>query len=501
MSSLFATLPKAASLARVGVVDIGSNSVRLVVFDGESRNPEYFFNEKVMCGLGKGIGSTHRLHPEGRERAMRALARFQALAYELGTGQLIAVATAAVRDALDGPAFCAEVRAQLGLDITVVSGEEEAELSAMGVMMGRPTATGIVCDLGGASMEIAEIFNGEIISRQTSPLGPLQLMEFDTPKARAREITAHVKRLKSALLRRSDEALYLVGGSWRAFARVDMERRRYPLHVLHEYELEKEHIKKTNRFLKKKDLEVLRKACGVSEARMALVPIASEVLVHLHRHFGPRETSVSAFGLREGVLYTQLPPKLRNEDPLIFACQFAEEKYARLPGFGNQLYTFISPLFVGCDAHVVRLVLAASLINDVSWRTHPDFRAQACFDFITRSNMAQLSHRDRAFLALALIYRYRTQTHEMDLDPYLGLLSPQQRDNVEILGRALRFGAMFMLRHPRADLPARLHFDPAARTLILTLRQEAQVLFSEAAEQRLNSLAKAMQAEVSVVME
>ncbi|MDX1785291.1 MAG: exopolyphosphatase, partial [Roseovarius sp.] len=182
--------PSARALRRVGVVDVGSNSVRLVVFDGAARSPAYFYNEKIMCGLGAGMSETGKLNPEGRVRALNAMKRFQRLSVGMETGPLTGVATAAVREAEDGPEFCREIEAATGLRLWVVDGREEARLSAQGVLLGWPGSYGLVCDIGGSSMELAEINGGTVGRRVTSPLGPLKLRDIKGGK-RARK--AHIR--------------------------------------------------------------------------------------------------------------------------------------------------------------------------------------------------------------------------------------------------------------------------------------------------------------------
>lgn len=161
LGKLFAKLPKRA-LSRVGVVDVGSNSIRLVVFDGAARSPAYFYNEKVMAGLGAEMASTGKLNPKGVERGFAALSRFAALAKGMDIEPLTCVATAAVREAEDGPAFQQRVERETGLKLLVIDGEEEARLSAQGVLLGWPEASGLVCDIGGNSMELAEVANGKV---------------------------------------------------------------------------------------------------------------------------------------------------------------------------------------------------------------------------------------------------------------------------------------------------------------------------------------------------
>ncbi len=309
--------PDKRDLARVGVVDVGSNSVRLVIFDGAARSPAYFYNEKVLCGLGEGLDQTGRLNPGGRERALDAMRRFQALAEGLELQPLTAVATAAVREAEDGPEFLDLVRRETGLSLHVIDGPEEARLAAQGVLLGRPLAQGLVCDIGGSSMEIARIAGGEIAERQTSALGPLKLRGLETSKKALRaHVDAEVAKLAEAFGTGADR-MYLVGGSWRAIAKLDMARRDYPLRVLHEYQMTPADVRATLKWIGENDLCALKADSGVSSGRLALVPWAAEVLAGVLRGLKPKLLDVSSYGLREGLLYEQMPQPLRDRDPLI----------------------------------------------------------------------------------------------------------------------------------------------------------------------------------------
>ena len=488
--------PSARALSRVGVVDVGSNSVRLVVFDGAARSPAYFYNEKIMCGLGAGLAETGRLNPEGRERALAALARFQLLAEGMGATPLTAVATAAVRDAADGPEFRAEVERETGLKLWVIDGREEARLSAQGVLLGWPGSYGLVCDIGGSSMELAEIAEGRVGRRVSSQLGPLKLKDLPGgKKGRAAHIAEVVEEL-AAEMGPQHNRLFLVGGSWRAIARIDMERRGYPLHVLHEYRMTAKSVAQTVKFIEKADLEALRLACGISGSRMALVPYAAEVLARLVRRFQPKDIALSSYGIREGLLYEQMPQRLRERDPLIESCLFSEAKDARMPGFGRKLYEFILPLFRNAPEPRKRLVQAACLLHDVSWRAHPDYRAEICFDNATRANLGGLKHSERVFLGLALLHRYRNKREGTHFDSLYELIDEAERTEAEVLGKAMRFGAMLWMS--QETQPGELRWFPKKKLLELHLTEDAAPLYGEVAEARLQSLALALGAEVSV---
>ncbi len=488
--------PSARALARVGVVDVGSNSVRLVVFDGAARSPAYFYNEKIMCALGAGMAETGHLSPEGRVRALSAMRRFKKLADGMGLSELTVVATAAVRDATDGREFSNEVLRETGLRIWVIDGEEEARLSAQGVLLGWPGAFGLVCDIGGSSMELAEISGGRVGRRVTSQLGPLKLRDMKGgAKARRAHIAEVMVGLKDRMGAQRDR-LFLVGGSWRAIARIDMQRRGYPLQVLHEYRMTPRAVSATVKYIQTTDLEELRVAAGVSSSRMALVPYAADVLSRLIKTFRPKDIAISSYGIREGMLYEQMPQRLRDRDPLIEACRFAEAKDARMPGFGKILYNFILPLFSNARNSRKRLIKAACLLHDVSWRAHPDYRAEVCFDNATRANLGGLKHAERIFLGLALLHRYSNKRENARFADLFELVDEKTQAEAEILGKAMRFGAMLWMT-PDAER-GELRWFAKKKVIQLRLTPDMMPLFGEVAEARLASLAASLGAEVEI---
>ena len=488
--------PAARALSRVGVVDVGSNSVRMVVFDGAARSPAYFFNEKVMAGLGSGLAVTGKLNPEGRERARDAILRFARLAQGMGAEPLTMVATAALREAEDGPDFQAEIERLTGLRLWIIDGKEEARLSAQGVLLGWPGARGLVCDIGGSSMELAEIGDGEVGRRASTRLGPLRLKSLNlAPPKLARTIETEVGALADRF-GTGHSRLFLVGGSWRAIARLDMERRSYPLHVQHEYRMRPDDVAATVRWIADHEIADMRAMTGIGEARMSLVPLASQVLGEVVRQLEPAEIAVSSYGIREGLLFDKMPRELRDRDPLIEACRFAEKKDARIPGFGRALYDFVKPLWPGASEEFMRIVRAACHLHDVGWRAHPDYRHEACFDMVTRANLGGLTHRERVFLGLSLLHRYKNSRSGTRLADLLDILTPEDIRNAEVLGRAMRFGAMFSAETPGSL--GELMWHPQRKLLSLSLTPRATDLFGEVAEARLNALANALDAETRV---
>lgn len=483
--------PEARALRRVGVIDVGSNSVRLVVFDGAARSPAYFFNEKILCGLGAGLAESGQLNREGRVRALMALKRFAILARGMEVNSLTAVATAAVREASDGPAFEAEVTEQTGLNLWVIDGAEEARLSGQGVLLGWPEAQGLMCDIGGSSMELAELKGGEVGATVSGKLGPLKLQAVKGKGARRKEIDAGLAAMTGVLGRDRYDQLYLVGGSWRAIARVDMERRGYPLHVLHEYTMTPKDLRATLDFIAQADMADLGKRTSTSAARMSLVPIACEVLDRVVKTVHPKQIAISSYGIREGLLYEQMPDVLRARDPLIESCRASEAASARLPGFGRVLYHFIAPLFAREKDRRRRLIRACCLLHDVSWRAHPDYRAEICFDNATRANLGGLTHSERVYMGLALLHRYRNKREGTPFEALAPLLGDADTLQAEVVGKAMRFGAMFSAQDP--GLMGKLKLYPKKAELELSLpKGDGEALFGEVAEARFKSLASSL---------
>ena len=479
-----------SSLTRVGVIDVGSNSVRMVVFDGAARSPAYFFNEKILCGLGRGLAQTGKLHPEGRARALAAIKRFALLSDEMHLTSLTMVATAAVREAEDGQTFKADVERETNLEMNIIEGEEEARLSAQGALLGWPGARGLVCDIGGSSMELAEVGDNTVGRRVSTTLGPFRLQQIKGGKKGVREhISKTLKELKDDV-GGEHKVLYLVGGSWRALARMDMERHGYPLTVLHEYAMSPKSIRKTIEWIQSQDLKKLRDRTGISNERLSLLPLACEVLRKLLSVFNPKHIYISSYGIREGILFEQMPDDLRASDPLIEASRHLERTSARVPGFGRKLFDFLMPLYRNAPAERMRLIKAACLLHDVNWRAHPDYRSESCFDTATRANLGGLDHQGRVYLGLALMNRYKNRGANSRMTPLLSLLSDDDTRHAIMLGKAMRFGAMLSVSGP--DAAGELRYFPKKKILELVLQSDRSALFSEVAEQRFLALGKTM---------
>lgn len=386
---------------RIAIIDIGSNSVRLVVYAGPRRAPRPVFNEKLMVGLGSGLATTGAIEPKPYRRAIAGLARFRALTQAMAIDELRCVATAAVRDASNGPQFLADARA-IGLDVELLAGREEARAAGLGVISAIPDADGIVADLGGGSLELVRVSDGETRHHSSFPLGVLRLAALRA---------SHGTRFSKVIARMLADAgwpdgdrvlpLYLVGGSWRALARYDMMIARDPMPVVSGHVMPVEAAPRLARRLAKADLSTIS-IPGLSSARVSTMPDAAALLVPLVRQLGSSHLVVSTSGLREGLLFEALPADLRRQDPLILAAEAEGRRFARFVPHGRAIEAWIAPLFDDDDAAAARLRLAACLLSDVASTANPDFRDERAAEMALHGQWLSIDLSDRLVLAQAL---------------------------------------------------------------------------------------------------
>lgn len=478
---------------RYGVIDIGSNSIRLVVFHGLGRAPLPLFNEKIMCGLGRGLHDTGRLSPEGVGLVLANLERFGVLLRAMEVGTFDAIATAAVRDAADGCAFVAEVERRCGFRVRVLSGAEEAEMAALGVLSGAPGADGAVGDLGGGSLELVRLVDGEIAERATLPLGPLHLAAAaGGDRKRARGIVDAALAELPWLGKMRGRAFYAVGGNWRALARAHMAQVGYPLGVIHHYRLRRGALARMAGLLARQSRGSLAGIGGVPGRRLDLLPLAALVMERVLAAAAPREVVFSALGLREGLAFARLEERLRGEDPLLCAARGMAARSARFPGCGAELFGWTRALFPDEAPPARRLRHAACLLGDIGWRTHPDYRAAHAGAEVLHASALGASHEERVFLSLAVFGRYTSRETTGELRAVERLLDEEAVRRARVTGLAIRLGATLSGGVPGVLCRFALRPAPRAGALRLECSAGDRNLLGEVVLRRFETLARLM---------
>ena len=469
--------------APVAIIDIGSNSVRLVVYSGDRRIPSVIFNEKVMAGLGRGLDARGELSAEARERTLAALARFRLLIGQMGVARHRVVATAAVRDASNGDAFLDDIRA-LGLSPEVLSGEEEGVMAGLGVISSIPDADGTVGDLGGGSLELVDVKDGEVRRSASLPLGVLRLPRVIEQGEFRAAINEALDRTGFAA-RGAGRDFYMVGGSWRTLGRLDMALRGHPLPIMHQHAMAPARPRELLKELERIDKAQASRIPSLSMSRLPTLPHATRLLRALSEGLQPARLLVSSFGIREGLLYSDLDEESRRLDPLIEAARDAGTGLGRFVPHGDLLDRWIAPVFDD-PPEAARLRLAACLLGDVAWQAHPDFRAERGVDMALHGNWVGIDAAGRVMLAQALFCSFGGGRDLPD-GALSTLCSRAELKRASQWGLAMRLGQRLSGGVAAGLERSRLSAD--GECLRLELRREEAALYGEAVDRRLKTLA------------
>lgn len=485
----------------VAVIDVGSNSVRLVMYRLEGRAIWTVYNEKVLAGLGRDIAATGRLSPEGVKMALPALRRFAAIVEGVRPAAVLTAATAAVRDAEDGEEFRQRVAAETSLQVRVLTGEEEARYAALGVLAGAPDSKGIAADLGGASLELCRVGDGKVEGGVTLPLGPFSLATpegFDPDHARA----LIAERLKPMAKDYSGAVLHAVGGGWRSLAQIHMAMVDHPLRIVHQYAMTAQQARDTAHLVAHQSPASLARTPGVSKRRVETLPYAALVLEGLLEHCGFERVEFSAWGLREGLLFESLAPSLVSADPLLASCEAIGLRQGVSPGLPGALEGWLTGVMAALPAAFGEerdgvITAAACRLADVGARLHPDHRVELAFDQVLRAPAPGQTHAERAFLACAINARYGGSEETPAPRVMDRLLNDEQRLRARALGLAMRLGSDMSVRSPQILASTVVSLKGGVLRLKATA-DHADALLGEQTRRRAKALAELLNATLEI---
>ncbi len=474
-----------------GIIDIGSNSIRLVVYRGVTRTPPILFNEKIMAGLGRGVAASGKLTEEGIQAAEDAIARFALLCDDMRVDRLRAVATAAVREAENADVFLERIRRRCGFEIEVISGEAEARYAALGVLAGIPGADGVVGDLGGGSLELVRVAGGRTHERVSLPIGSLKLDAVRKKGARA--LSTFVRRALDEVAWTGvgkGKPFYMVGGSWRALTQLHMFLTEHPLPVVHQYAMAPDTADRLVRAVTHMQPKTLKMVPNISTSRVPSLPGAAVLLRAVTKRLGSNRLIASANGLREGLLFDSLPPAIQAQDPLVAAARDEGQRQGRFPEHGDILMGWMNGLFVPEAPADERLRLVSCLLSDVAWRAHPDFRAERAVDVALHGNWTAITTDERAMLAASLFACFGGSADHPIVELLHHLAEAAALRRAWLWGLALRLGQRLSGGTAEALIGSRLYRD--GNELVLTLAPHHAALFGDAVNRRLRGLAQAM---------
>ena len=499
MSKSFGEEIKGRAAQRYAVIDVGSNSIRLVVFEALNRSLNVVFNEKISCGLGSDLSLTGRLSKKGVEQAITNLARFADLLVAMDVGLIDAVATAAVRDASNGTLFVEQVKREIGMDLRVLSGSEEAKYTAFGVLSSVGSASGLIADLGGGSLELAEVGGGTVGRTATLPFGSLRFSvdEMGHTSGQLKKLMDKLGDL-DWLARHRGHDIFLVGGTWRSLARLHMFQNKYPLQVVHRYSLGYQEAVKFSGLLSVQSYTSLAPISQISTRRLKLLPLSAQILSTVLDQIKPVRVIFVAGGLREGIAFSRLPSEEQQRDPLITVCMDIAKRAARFPGHGKELADWLAPLFPVETEEQARLRYAACLLCDIAWSVHPGYRSE--YALMEAALMqAPMDHFDRAFLGLATMTRYGRNRIPKFAGQIQSLIDSDSLDRARAIGLAARVGETLSGGVP--GVLSKFSLALGKKEIIISCSKKSSVLVGHVVRERFKALAKHLQLQARYSLE
>lgn len=482
------------SAAQRAIIDIGSNTVRLVVYGGTMRAPVVVLNEKVTAKLGREIAATGRLADEAMALALRGLKRFALLLSDLGIKDVETVATAAVRDAANGPEFVEELRS-LGLSPQVLSGEEEALLSAHGVLGAFPKARGIVADLGGGSLELVRVADGRTEGASSLPLGTLRLPDHRVDQRKSAAARNEMRKSLDKAIRKGgwdlsatpaaeNGTLYLVGGTWRAMAVYAMAARGWPLSDPHGFEVDAAAALELATGLAASDVDTLKGRDRISTMRAEKLPDAAVLLQALLVRLAPEKVVFSSWGLREGLLYDRLPTHMRTQDPLLAGVAvFARQRGAE-PALAARVAAWTLDAAPARTHGSERLRLAATMLALAAMQIEPNIRLPQAINWALHKRWVGIDGKGRAMLAAAIAANGNQLSPPGEVE---ALACPDAIEEAVRWGLALRLARRLGGQSTASLEKSRLLIE--GETLVLRLAESHAALFGSPTEKDMKLLA------------
>ncbi len=466
------------------IIDIGSNTVRLVIYAGPARAPAVILNEKVSAKLGSGVAETGHLPKNGVQTAMSAMRRYKCLLESSGLSEVEVVATAAVRDAEDGQQFLDQIRA-IGFFPRLLSGEEEAVTSAMGILAAFPGASGVVADLGGGSLELVDI-DGQNCSHGVSlPFGTLRLpaLRQTGPEQFNRTVTKAFRRAEWDA--EPGTTLYLVGGSLRAFARHVMAGQDWPISDPHGFTMDASEAARLAEVLAAKPADQMQKAAGLSGSRLASLPDAAALLSILIASIKPAKIVFSSWGLREGLLYQSLDKASRSIDPFEAGLGGVVRQFNLDPGLSQQIADWSAPATISkrrIDRECVRI--GAITLALASARLEPNLRVAHSVDWALGKRFVGVSPKERIMLGAAMLANAGKLAVP---DSWRTIAAADDLREAQAWGLATRLSRRFCGNFPIALGHSALLVEDA--TLILRVDAPCAALINDSVKRRLKQLA------------
>ncbi len=482
-------------IKRIGIIDIGSNSIRLVVFDGPKRSPLYLYNEKVFFRLGMQSFGGKPFHTDTLEAVSRIITRYVSICRNMEIKKIIMFGTSALREASNSNVLVEFIQKNNNAVVDIISGEKEALYAAQGILLGFPNAEGVICDLGGNSVEFANIRKNRVTECNSALLGPLTIKNMEEKHENLDDYMKNqLARIKNGFAVKN-KSFFLIGGSWRAIAKIHMQRVNYPLKIIQGYKVESKKLKETLEFIQGSSFLSKSEEMNISPGRLELLPQAARLLEIIIDEFQMKLLTFSSFGVREGLIYEHLSLVEKKKDPLIEAAKFFEKKETRFPKMSKHVFNWIAPLYENLPRKTKRIILAATKLHDIAWIAHPDYKKEMCLEIVTRSNISGISHKERVFLAMILLFRHKANPEKIFNSKLFKIIPKRKRKIALVIGKGLRLATTFFGEKSLFD---KIEFRLRKNQIELCFQSRVDFINGEVVKRRIQELNKALKSYAAV---
>lgn len=483
---------------KIGVIDIGSNSIRLVIYEKSSRVLLPYYQEKAICKLGSALEANGNFSSEAKTRVMKVISRLVTIAKLIRVGDLVVIATAAFRIAQDGKDFAAEIGKKFGVNIKIVSGEEEAILAAEGVFYAFPNAQGIVIDLGGGSLEIAYISQNIVTKSYSWNLGLLRLQEIMKKQGKSyleNYIEEELSDLK--LVEYSNQALFLVGGGFRYLAKLHMRWGKYPLSIVNNYQLSLKSFSLFLEGLEKESLEDSKNFIEDSSRRETLLEsvVLSRLLVKILQ---PEKFIFCAYGIREGIVFSSLSNIEKSKDPLFAGCKDLIHEEGDSNNNSDMLFQWVKQIFICRSEQFNRIIKACCILYNIARFDHTEYRAEVAFHKTIDSVITGITHKERAFIACCLFHRYKAKDKQKVMNNILKILNKGLQNKAKTLGITLKLAQVFSAGAITLLDNFQIFIDKNKKLMVFKVRYQFQDLISESVVKYIRLLSKEFNLEANI---
>lgn len=464
------------------VIDIGSNSMRMAVFQKTSRFAFHIIHEvKSSVRLAENAYNEGGvLQPQAMERAVRALREFLSVARSFGASKILCVATSALRDAPNKSFFISRVRRELGLSIKVIDGEKEAWLGGIACANLLPPLDGLSVDVGGGSSEFALLREGNIESLFSLNVGTVRIKELFLDKNDIEGAIAYIDDALSTLPPIRAEILVGIGGTFRALTRSLMKLERYPLKKLHAYTTDHTLFLELCDKIQSASPKKLQ-ALFIKPDRFDTIKSGSLILQRIVKRFDSRTLICSGVGVREGVFISDLLRNSANRFPANYnpSVRYLLDTYALHSTHGNECARLARNIFdkvheaIGLDGSFkTELAIAAKLlpigigVRYYAYQRHSHYLAMSVLDY-------GLTHKQIALVSHLLLFKKRHTSSSLIPKNSYGTLLPSN-EILDALYAILWLSHILLAQRCNAD-----QFDIEYRSGVLNITGEGLYLASE----------------------